>query len=186
MLYKKINVELIVVADEAEAVIGELNGALDLLEERHTVSGGGIETVTFEHSGTRKTSALAHTMAAGETVAVALRTARQNVTRAIHKRCSGKPGFTAYPGMTLIGEPKPDETVIMAAASGPVGSLVGHLSKMAGCRAVGMAGGSNKCCYLKDELGFDAAMDHREPDFESGKFIVFYKLNRSVCRLIVR
>lgn len=83
MLYKKINVELIVVADEAEAVIGELNGALDLLEERHTVFGGGIETVAFKHSGTRKRSALAHTMAAGETVAVALRTARQNVAAAL-------------------------------------------------------------------------------------------------------
>ena len=83
MLYKKINVELIVVADEAEAVIGELNGALDLLEEKHTVFGGGIETVAFEHSGTRKRSALAHTMAAGETVADALRTARQSVRTAL-------------------------------------------------------------------------------------------------------
>jgi hypothetical protein len=82
MLYKKINVKLIVVADEAEAVIGELNGALDLLEEKHTVFGGGIEAVAFEHSGIRKRSALAHTMAAGETVAVALRTARQNVAAA--------------------------------------------------------------------------------------------------------
>jgi hypothetical protein len=83
MLYQKINVELIVVADEAEAVIGELNGALDLLEEKHTVFGGGIETVAFEHSGIRRRSALAHTMAAGETVAVALRTARQNVATAL-------------------------------------------------------------------------------------------------------
>ncbi len=83
MLYKKINVELIVVADEAEAVIGELNGALDLLEEKHTVFGGGIEAVAFEHSGTRKRSALDHTMAAGETVADALRTARQSVRTAL-------------------------------------------------------------------------------------------------------
>jgi hypothetical protein len=58
-------------------VIGELNGALDRLEERHIVFGGGIETISFEHSGRRKRSALAHTMAAGETVAGALRTARQ-------------------------------------------------------------------------------------------------------------
>jgi hypothetical protein len=83
MFYKKINVELIVVADEAEAVIEELKGALDLLDERNTVFGGGIETVAFEHSGTRKRSALAHTMAAGETVAVALRTARQSVATAL-------------------------------------------------------------------------------------------------------
>ena len=83
MLYKKINVELIVVADEAEAVIAELNGALDLLEESHTVFGGGIETVAFEHSGIRKRSALAHTIAASETVAVALRTAGQSVATAL-------------------------------------------------------------------------------------------------------
>lgn len=83
MRYKKINVELIVVADEAEAVIGELNEALDLLEEKHTIFGGGIETVSFEHSGIRKRSALAHTLAAGETVAVALKTARQSVASAL-------------------------------------------------------------------------------------------------------
>jgi hypothetical protein len=83
MLYKKINVELIVIADEAEAVIAELNRALDLLEERHTVFGGGIESVAFKHSGIRKRSAFAHTMAAGGTVAVALRTARQSVTSAL-------------------------------------------------------------------------------------------------------
>jgi hypothetical protein len=83
MLYKKISVELIVIADEAEAVIGELNEALDLLEEQHTVFGGGIEAVAFDYSGIRRKSALAHTMAAGETVAVALRTARQNVATAL-------------------------------------------------------------------------------------------------------
>jgi hemin uptake protein HemP len=83
MLYKKINVEVIVVADEAEAVVAELNAALDRLEESHTLFGGGIETVAIEHPGTRKRSALAHTMAAGETVAVALKTARESVTVAL-------------------------------------------------------------------------------------------------------
>ena len=83
MLYKKINVELIVVADEVEAVVAELNAALDRLEERHTLFGGGVETVAFEHSGTRKRSALAHTMAAGKTVAGAIRTARESVTVAL-------------------------------------------------------------------------------------------------------
>jgi hypothetical protein len=79
MLYKKINVELIVVADEAEAVVEELNINLNQLEERHTIFGGEIEAVAFEHTGTRKRSALAHTLAAGETVAGALRTARESV-----------------------------------------------------------------------------------------------------------
>jgi hypothetical protein len=83
MLYKKINLELIVVADEAEAVIAELNVALDRLEEKHTLFGGEIETVAIEHPGTRKRSALAHTMAAGETVASALRTARNSVNIAL-------------------------------------------------------------------------------------------------------
>jgi hypothetical protein len=83
MLYKKINVELIVVADEAEAVVADLNAALDRLEKKHTLFGGGIETVAFEHTGTRKRSALAHTMAAGETAAVALRAARETVTVAL-------------------------------------------------------------------------------------------------------
>jgi D-ribose pyranose/furanose isomerase RbsD len=83
MLYKKINVELVVVADEAEAVVAELNNALDRLEEKHTLFGGEIETVAIEHSRTRKRSALAHTMAAGETVASALKTARNSVNIAL-------------------------------------------------------------------------------------------------------
>ena len=83
MLYKKINVELIVVADEADAVVAELNAALDLMEERHTLFGGGIETIAFDHSGTQKRSALAHTIGAGKTVAVALRTTRQSVASAL-------------------------------------------------------------------------------------------------------
>jgi hypothetical protein len=83
MLYKKLNVELIVVADEADEVVVELNAALDRLEERHTLFGGGIETVAFEHTGTRRKSALAHTIAAGETVALALRAARESVTVAL-------------------------------------------------------------------------------------------------------
>jgi hypothetical protein len=83
MLYKKINVELIVVADEAEAVVAGLNAALDRLEESHTLFGGEIETVAFKHPGKRKRSALAHTMAAGETVADAVRTARHGVTIAL-------------------------------------------------------------------------------------------------------
>jgi len=79
MLYKKIDIELMVVADEAEAVIAELNNALDELEERHTLFGGAIETVAFEHTGRSKRLALAHTIAAVETVGSAVRTARESV-----------------------------------------------------------------------------------------------------------
>jgi NADPH-dependent curcumin reductase len=76
----------------------------------------------------------------------------------------GMPGFTAYAGLYAIGKPKPGETVVVAAASGPVGSLVGQLARMAGARAVGIAGGPDKCRYVREELRFDAAIDHRAPD----------------------
>jgi len=77
----------------------------------------------------------------------------------------GMPGFTAYGGLRVIGKPKPGETVVVAAASGPVGSLVGQLAKISGAKAVGIAGGPEKCAYVKNELGFDAAVDHKAPDF---------------------
>jgi NADPH-dependent curcumin reductase CurA len=77
----------------------------------------------------------------------------------------GMPGFTAYAGLIVIGKPKPGETVVVSSASGPVGSVVGQLARMAGCRAVGITGGPDKCRYLREELGFDAAVDHRAPDF---------------------
>lgn len=79
----------------------------------------------------------------------------------------GMPGFTAYAGMRNIGRPKKGETVVVAAASGPVGSLVGQLAKREGARAIGIAGGPDKGRYLRDILGFDAAIDHRSPDFAS-------------------
>jgi hypothetical protein len=83
MLYKKINVELIVVADESDAVVVELNAALNRLEEKHTLFGGGIESVAFEHQKTRKRSVLGHTIAAAQTVAGAMTIARKSVNAAI-------------------------------------------------------------------------------------------------------
>ncbi|MEV6427764.1 NADP-dependent oxidoreductase [Nocardia sp. NPDC051463] len=77
----------------------------------------------------------------------------------------GMPGFTAYSGLLKIGQPAPGETVVVAAASGPVGSAVGQIARIKGARAVGIAGGPQKCTYVRDELGFDAAIDHRAPDF---------------------
>ncbi|WP_397517576.1 NADP-dependent oxidoreductase [Rhizobium ruizarguesonis] len=79
----------------------------------------------------------------------------------------GMPGFTAYSGMKVIGQPKKGETVVVAAASGPVGSLVGQIAKLAGARAVGIAGGQEKCAHVRDELGFDAVVDHRSKGFAS-------------------
>jgi NADPH-dependent curcumin reductase CurA len=76
----------------------------------------------------------------------------------------GMPGMTAYVGLTEIGQPKPGETVVVAAASGAVGSVVGQIAKIKGCRAVGIAGGAEKCRFVVDALGFDACVDHRAPD----------------------
>ena len=73
----------------------------------------------------------------------------------------GMPGMTAYFGLKEIGEPKAGETVVVSAASGAVGSVVGQLAKIAGCRAVGIAGGKDKCSYVLNELGFDACIDHK-------------------------
>src|SRR5277367_5435511 len=67
----------------------------------------------------------------------------------------GMPGFTAYAGLRVIGQPAAGETVVVAASSGPVGSLVGQLAKLGGARSVGIAGGPEKCAYVKDELHFD-------------------------------
>ena len=73
----------------------------------------------------------------------------------------GMPGFTAWFGLFEIGQPKAGETVVVSTASGAVGSVVGQLAKIHGCRAVGIAGGAAKCDHVVHELGFDACVDHR-------------------------
>ena len=78
----------------------------------------------------------------------------------------GMPGMTAYTGLKNIGLPKPGETLAVAAAAGPVGSAVGQIAKIRGCRVVGIAGGREKTAYLIDELGFDASIDHRSPNMK--------------------
>ncbi len=76
----------------------------------------------------------------------------------------GMPGMTAYTGLLDIGKPQPGETVVVAAASGAVGSAVGQIARIKGARAVGIAGGKDKCEHVKKELGFDDCLDHRDPD----------------------
>jgi NADPH-dependent curcumin reductase CurA len=76
----------------------------------------------------------------------------------------GMPGMTAYVGLLEIGKPQAGETVVVAAASGAVGSAVGQIAKIKGARAIGIAGGKEKCDYVKRELGFDDCLDHRDPD----------------------
>ncbi|MDR3431365.1 MAG: NADP-dependent oxidoreductase [Rouxiella aceris] len=75
----------------------------------------------------------------------------------------GMPGFTAYMGLLDIGQPQAGETVVVAAATGPVGSLVGQIAKLQGCKVVGIAGGAEKCRYAVEHFGFDHCVDHRDP-----------------------
>jgi NADPH-dependent curcumin reductase CurA len=92
----------------------------------------------------------------------------------------GMPGMTAYFGLRELGQPKAGETVLVSAASGAVGSVVGQLAKIAGCRAVGIAGGREKCDYVTRELGFDACIDYKSGNLpqalkrECGKGIDVY------------
>src|SRR5881398_2274925 len=76
----------------------------------------------------------------------------------------GMPGMTAYVGLLDIGQPKPGETVVVSAASGAVGSIVGQLAKIRGCRAVGVAGSREKCDYVVRTLGFDACVNYKSGD----------------------
>lgn len=76
----------------------------------------------------------------------------------------GMPGMTAYMGLLEIGKPQPGETVVVSAASGAVGSAVGQIARMKGCRIVGIAGALEKCEYVVDELGFDACISHKSED----------------------
>ncbi|WP_038175981.1 MULTISPECIES: NADP-dependent oxidoreductase [Vibrio] len=77
----------------------------------------------------------------------------------------GMPGFTAYMGLLDIGQPKAGETLVVAAATGAVGSMVGQIGKLKGCRVVGIAGGEEKCRFAKEQLGFDECIDHKADDF---------------------
>lgn len=73
----------------------------------------------------------------------------------------GMPGLTAYLGLTYVGEPKEGETIVVSAASGAVGQVVGQIGKIYGCRTVGIAGGPDKCAALTREFGYDAAVDYK-------------------------
>lgn len=80
----------------------------------------------------------------------------------------GMPGMTAYFGLLDIGNPQPGQTVVVSAASGAVGALVGQIARIKGARAVGLAGGPEKCRYVKEELGFDACIDYKHDDVGKG------------------
>ncbi len=77
----------------------------------------------------------------------------------------GMPGFTAWAGLTQIGQPRAGEIVCVAAATGPVGATVGQIARLMGCHVVGIAGGADKCAHAVGTLGFDACIDHKSADF---------------------
>lgn len=79
----------------------------------------------------------------------------------------GMPGFTAYMGLLDIGQPKAGETLVVAAATGPVGATVGQIGKIKGCRVIGVAGGAEKCRHAVEVLGFDQCLDHHAADFDA-------------------
>jgi NADPH-dependent curcumin reductase CurA len=87
--------------------------------------------------------------------------ARRNFPLSLYLGTVGMPGVTAWIGLLKLGQPKAKETVVVAAASGAVGSVVGQLAKRQGCRAIGLAGGRAKCDYVVKELGFDACIDYK-------------------------
>ncbi|HEY5719018.1 MAG TPA: NADP-dependent oxidoreductase [Gammaproteobacteria bacterium] len=91
-----------------------------------------------------------------------------------HLGCIGMPGRTAYFGLNEVGKPKAGETLVVSAASGAVGSVVGQLGKIAGCRVVGIAGGKAKCDYVTQELGFDACVDYKTGNL--------YRDLKEICR----
>ncbi len=88
-------------------------------------------------------------------------------TTSMHVGVIGMPGRTAYWGLLEVGKPKAGETLVVAAASGAVGSVVGQMAKLLGLRAVGIAGGPEKCAYVKDELGFDECIDYKAGNLEA-------------------
>ena len=97
----------------------------------------------------------------------------------------GMPGLTAYTGLLNIGQPLTGETLVVAAASGAVGSLVGQIGRIKGCRVIGIAGGTEKCRYVKEDLGFDECLDHRESDLADKLDLLFEKQSEAARRDIM-
>ncbi len=79
----------------------------------------------------------------------------------------GMPGLTAWAGVAELARPRPGDTFLVSAAAGPVGSTAGQLARIAGCRVIGIAGSAEKCKHVRETFGFDAALDHKAPDFVS-------------------
>jgi NADPH-dependent curcumin reductase CurA len=134
-----------------DVITGETAG--EVLESKHPAFKPGDKVITGQGMGWQL-----YGCAKGETL-TAVDASR--VPLSYYLGCLGMPGLTAWFGMKEIGAPKAGETVVVSAASGAVGSVVGQLAKAWGCRAVGIAGGKAKCDYVVKELGFDACVDYK-------------------------
>jgi len=136
------------------------------------MTGGAVSRVVESHSPDFKTGDLVVGSTGWQDYAVADAKTVKKLEAAALKQPSlalgvlGMPGFTAFMGLLDIGEPKPGETLVVAAATGPVGSLVGQIGKIKGCRVVGIAGGEEKWRYSVEHFGFDECLDHRAPDLD--------------------
>lgn len=129
----------------------------EVIESRHPQWQKG--DLVLAHSGWQS-----HAVAAGDALRRKLDPQEAPLSTALG--VYGMPGFTAYAGLHEIGKPRAGETLVVAAASGPVGATVGQIAKLQGARVVGIAGGERKRAYVEEALGFDAALDHRAADFE--------------------
>ncbi len=97
-----------------------------------------------------------------------IRVAGELVPLVLHLSALGMPGMTAYFGLLEIGRPVAGETVVVSSAAGAVGQVVGQIARIKGCRVVGIAGGAEKCRFIVEELGFDAAVDYKNEDVRAG------------------
>lgn len=142
-----------------EPMIGGTSG--EVLESRHPKFAPGDRVVGM--GGWQE-----HTIVDATQPGVLRKVDTSRVPLAAYLGAVGMPGVTAWVGLVHLIEPKAGDTIVVDAASGAVGGIVGQLAKARGCRAVGIAGGPDKCRYVVDELGFDACIDHREHrDFKS-------------------
>ena len=96
----------------------------------------------------------------------------------------GMPGMTAYTGLLQIGQPQSGETVVVSAASGAVGSVVGQIAKIKGAKVVGIAGGKQKTAYLTDELGFDATIDYKQDDFAQQLEVLYQMVLMCILKML--
>jgi NADPH-dependent curcumin reductase CurA len=137
-----------------------------------TMEGGTVSEVVASHHPSLKPGDIVLSHSGWQTHAVADGKTLRKIDPSIAPISTaigvlGMPGMTAYTGLLDIGKPQPGETVVVAAASGAVGSAVGQIAKIKGARAVGIAGGKEKCDYVKNELGFDECLDHRDPNLKA-------------------